>query len=126
MGIIRYECYGMGVLGFRIRRLSASHQKGAVLPRGISSCSPASSNFGHVHRSGAVPEPNVWLGTSQGECQYDVDTSMPHEDFLQLDAAVHRCGRAPWRCGIEKLLRYVQLFIQLHVMGANGNPERCL
>lgn len=41
-------------------------------------------------RSGAVKESDLWLGTTQGDCVYEVDRSMPLDDFQQLDAAVKR------------------------------------
>ena len=41
-------------------------------------------------RSGAINESSLWLGTTQGDCDYDVDRSMPSIDFQQLDAAVKR------------------------------------
>ncbi|GAX77787.1 hypothetical protein CEUSTIGMA_g5230.t1 [Chlamydomonas eustigma] len=41
-------------------------------------------------RSGAVNESHVWLGTTQGDCKYGEDDSMPKEDFIQLDAGVKR------------------------------------
>lgn len=41
-------------------------------------------------RSGALNESGLWLGTTQGNCQYQVDESMPRADFDQLDAGVHR------------------------------------
>ncbi len=50
----------------------------------------ASSFLSLPLRSGLVNTSNVWLGTTQGNCTYDVDTSMPKEDFFQLQAAVER------------------------------------
>lgn len=45
----------------------------------------------HVwYRSGAMARDQVWLGTTQGLCDYAVDKSMPREDFDELDAAVKR------------------------------------
>jgi hypothetical protein len=41
-------------------------------------------------RSGAINESNLWIGTSQGHCDYGVDTSMPRVNFDQLEAAKHR------------------------------------
>jgi hypothetical protein len=41
-------------------------------------------------RSGAIAEEQLWLGTSQGDCNYGVDASMPRIDFDQLDSAVKR------------------------------------
>ncbi|KAJ9522340.1 hypothetical protein QJQ45_008185 [Haematococcus lacustris] len=41
-------------------------------------------------RSGAMPTENIWVGTTQGDCNYGVDTSMPRPDFDFLDAAKKR------------------------------------
>ena len=41
-------------------------------------------------RSHAIPESNLWIGTTQGDCNYAVDRSMPLLDFEQLDAAAKR------------------------------------
>ncbi|KAJ9534502.1 hypothetical protein QJQ45_022145 [Haematococcus lacustris] len=41
-------------------------------------------------RSGAMPIENIWVGTSQGDCNYGIDTSMPRPDFDFLDAAKKR------------------------------------
>eukprot|EP00798_Chlamydomonas_sp_ICE-L_P030656 gene30656-35672_t len=41
-------------------------------------------------RSDAVAENDIWVGTSQGDCNYGVDTSMPRVDFDELEAAKKR------------------------------------
>ena len=48
------------------------------------------------YRSRAVPQEKVWIGTSQGDCDYKYDNAMPREDYDLLDAA--RCGRGRDPC----------------------------
>jgi hypothetical protein len=41
-------------------------------------------------RSKAIPEDKIWVGTTQGNCTYEVDDAMPPEDFRDLDMAKKR------------------------------------
>ena len=45
-------------------------------------------------RSKAYAEENVWVGTSQGNCDYGMDDAMPRADFDQLDAARRRANES--------------------------------
>ncbi len=42
------------------------------------------------HRSKAIPESRLWIGTTQGNCTIEPDDHMPKEDFEQLDNARRR------------------------------------
>ena len=59
--------------------------------------SPQAPPLPHPPRAKTVKEDNIWLGTTQGDCEYPVDKAMPEADWVQLEAAKQRVNMS--MCG---------------------------